>query len=109
MNISQIEGDETMNRGVRAVIHGKGTATSRVVDALTQMLRSGRFRPGDRLPSEWELVQQLQIGRSAVREAVRELAAQDLMNRARRRELLEVRLIVEPGAASLAASRATRV
>jgi GntR family transcriptional repressor for pyruvate dehydrogenase complex len=99
------------------------------------MLSSGEYRVGDRLPSEWELVRQLSVGRSAVREAMRELVTLDLVELRRgqgtfvlslrsdlllrpetfagsvdhaiRHELLEVRRIVEPGAAGLAASRAT--
>jgi GntR family transcriptional repressor for pyruvate dehydrogenase complex len=119
--------------------HGgrKASVTNQVVEAVFDMLRSGRFRTGDRLPSEWELVEQLGVGRSAVREAIRELAAlavvdvqpgrgtfvrslrPDLLlrpdgigpevDRALAREFLEVRQIIEPQAAALAAVRATAV
>lgn len=111
------------------------SVTDQVVEAVFTMLRSGRFRAGDRLPGEWELVEQLGAGRSAVREALRELAAlgvveiqpgrgtfvrslrPDLLvrpdrigaevTRASLREFLEVRRIIEPEAAALAAIRAT--
>jgi GntR family transcriptional repressor for pyruvate dehydrogenase complex len=110
------------------------SVTDQVIEAVLTLLRSGRYRIGDRLLSEWELVRQLGVGRSAVREALRELAAlgvvdihpgrgtfvrslrpdllmrPDLLapevNRALIREYLEVRQIVEPGAATLAAVRA---
>lgn len=113
------------------------SVTDQVVEAIFTMLRSGRFRTGDRLPGEWELVDQLGAGRSAVREALRELAAlgvveiqpgrgtfvrslrPDLLvrpellgpevDRALLREFLEVRQIVEPEAAALAALRANEV
>ncbi len=109
--------------------------TKQVVDALFNLLRSGEYREGDRLPSEWELVAQLKVGRSAVREAIRELSALGLvdvlpgkgtyvnslrpdllfrperfgreLDRAVSMEMLEVRLIIEPRGAALAAARAT--
>jgi GntR family transcriptional repressor for pyruvate dehydrogenase complex len=113
------------------------TVTRQVVDTLYQMLRSGEYVVGDQLPSEWELVETLQVGRSAVREAIRELVTlelvelrpgrgtyvrslrsdlllradsfNDLAETAVRRELLEVRRMLEPQAARLAAERATEV
>jgi len=111
------------------------TVTRQVVDAIYRMLRSGEYHVGDRLPSEWELVESLRVGRSAVREAIRELVTLDLVElkpgrgtyvrslrpdlllradsfndqaeSAVRRELLEVRSILEPQAALIAAERAT--
>jgi GntR family transcriptional repressor for pyruvate dehydrogenase complex len=109
--------------------------TRQVVDSLFDMLRSGEYRVGDQLPSEWELVARLDVGRSAVREAIRELVTlelvelrpgrgtfvrslrpdlllrpdtfDDVVASAVKRELLEVRRILEPEAAALAAERAT--
>ena len=37
------------------------------------MIREGQLRPGERLPSERDLAEQLQVGRSSVREALRVL------------------------------------
>lgn len=113
----------------------RGSATRRVADALFEMLRSGRYRVGDRLPSELELAATLGVGRSAVREGIRELVTLDLVELRRgrgtyvrslrgdllmrpetfddvvrsavSRELLEVRRIIEPEAAALAAIRST--
>jgi len=49
-----------------------------VVDTVTERLASliseGHIRPGERLPSEQELMAQLQVGRSSIREAIRGLA-----------------------------------
>lgn len=121
---------------------GMGSAVSRVsvtrqvVDILYEALHSGRYRPGDRLPSEHELAASLGVGRSALREAIRELLTLDLLEiRAGRGtfvrpmrpellldrssfhgvlnqriavELLEVRFAIEPEAAVLAARRATQ-
>ena len=113
----------------------KRKASHQVADALCGMLRSGSYRVGDRLPSEQELGAELGVSRSTVREAVRELSSlgvleirhgrgtfvrslrPDLLLRGDslldhsddriREELLEVRRIVEPEAAALAAIRAT--
>lgn len=46
---------------------------------ITDQILSGQVRPGDRLPPERELAQQLGISRGAVREAVRALQAQGLV------------------------------
>lgn len=109
------------------------TVTRQVVEALVELLRRDGVEVGDKLPSEWELVEQLGVGRSAVREAVRELATLELVEVRRGlgtfvrslkpelllraddfgsandtgvlRELLEVRTIIEPAAAALAAVR----
>ena len=116
-------------------VGGRRTVTRHVVDSLYQMLRSGEYMVGDRLPSEWSLVETLQVGRSAVREAIRELVTLDLVELrpgrgtyvrslrpdlllrsdsfsdlatdAVHRELLEVRRMLEPPAACLATQRAT--
>jgi DNA-binding FadR family transcriptional regulator len=113
----------------------KRNASHQVADAVCAMLRSGEYRVGDRLPSEQELGVELSVSRSTVREAVRELTAlgvleirhgrgtyvrslrPDLLLRSDslgeprndriREELLEVRGIVEPEAAALAAQRAS--
>ena len=41
-----------------------------VADRIEDMIRSGRFRPGDSLPSERELSEMFGVGRNAVREAL---------------------------------------
>lgn len=109
--------------------------THEVADAICRMLRSGRYQVGDRLPSEQELGEEYRVSRSAVREAIRELITLDLVeirpgrgtfvkllrpdlllradslgeesNDRVRHELLEVRLIMEPEAAAIAAKRAS--
>ena len=109
--------------------------THDVVDAICRMLRTGRYQLGTRLPGEHELATELRVGRSAVREAVRELITlnvleirpgagtfvrslrSDLLFRTDslghaldeqvRAELLELRRIVEPEASALAAQRAS--
>ncbi len=44
-----------------------------VLDELQRLISEGVFKPGDRLPSEKDLAEQLGVGRSSVREAMRVL------------------------------------
>jgi GntR family transcriptional regulator, transcriptional repressor for pyruvate dehydrogenase complex len=100
---------------------------------LRELVASGAFQPGERLPSERDLMEALGVSRTAIREGLRGLEALGLVTirhgsgvyvqdgvgpgRARRlpraararepRDLIEVRLIVEPEIAGLAALRRT--
>ncbi len=105
-----------------------------IAEQLTIMILQGELNPGDRLPSEQELMEQLSVGRSSVREAIRSLsvmglvdvrhgngvfvrsdsrffakamAQHPLMSSKTRQHLIEVREIIETGIAPLAAMRAT--
>lgn len=53
---------------------GSVSKTDAAVNALGDMIRSGRFSVGDRLPTEPELVAELGVSRGALREAVRALS-----------------------------------
>ena len=58
----------------------KGNALSvRAADEITQMITHGRFRPGDKLPTEPEFAQTLKISRTTLREALRILATRGLV------------------------------
>lgn len=50
-----------------------GRVFQRVVDHVQNAIATGELKPGDRLPSERELVEQFGIGRTSVREALRVL------------------------------------
>jgi DNA-binding FadR family transcriptional regulator len=124
--------------GARHGAHfGTGRPPSRRIvpqldEALRAMLRDGRWAPGERLPSEARLAAELGVGRSSVREAVRLLAHDGLLDvrhgsgtyaaeappaspaqrdlarllrRARLLEVHEVRRALEVEAARLAARR----
>ena len=107
-----------------------------VFDQTMTEIREGRLRPGDRLPTEHELVEMFQVSRSSVREALRSLVTlgmietrpgrgaivaakaqvplasmprHDLDNLERQAlfDLLEVREALETKAAVLAVERAT--
>lgn len=112
--------------------------TSRLYEQIVQQIEEsvlkGTLKPGDQLPAERELAQQLGVSRTAVREAVKALREKglveaysgrgtfitdgtthaarqsfDLMVKIGQQEssanLAELRLILEPGIAALAAER----
>lgn len=106
-----------------------------IVGQIHDFIRDGVLKPGDRLPAERELAERLEVGRSSVREAIRALELQGLVvsrpgagtfvtnesldtlmsiiasTRTGQVEALndifEVRHLLEPQIAGLAAQRAT--
>ena len=42
---------------------------NQVADQLMSLIADGQLKPGDRLPSEVELMKQFQVGRNSIREA----------------------------------------
>jgi DNA-binding GntR family transcriptional regulator len=91
------------------------TAVDRAVDTITEEVRQGRLVPGQRLV-ESDLVQTLRIGRGSVREALRRLEAQGIVestthrgsrirpiDRDELREIYEARSLIESEAARRAA------
>ena len=106
----------------------------KIADQLTEMISKRRFQPGDKLPNELELAEELQISRTTLREALRILSTRGLVE-ARRgigtfvtqsksihayydllkiqntnvttKELYEMRLMFEPQAAYYACLRAS--
>lgn len=106
-----------------------------VLDQMRRAIEAGQFRPGDRLPSERDMAEQLDVSRTTVRAAVSVLEREGLLvvkrgrgggfivrapqsdpdtarvmlmkNREAIRSAFEFRAIVESAAARLAASRRT--
>ena len=106
------------------------TLADRAADLLLDRIRSGEWELGERLPGETTLGPQLGVGRSTVREAIRQLAgggvltsrqgagvfvtaldaAEDwdvVLRRADVLSVIEARIAIEGEAASLAAQRRT--
>ena len=50
------------------------SVTSSIINRLTDLLISGELKPGDKLPTEMELAEQLGVGRNSVREAIKMLS-----------------------------------
>jgi GntR family transcriptional regulator, transcriptional repressor for pyruvate dehydrogenase complex len=112
---------------------------SRIYEHIVQQIRTlisdGSWRPGDQIPPERELAERFQVSRTSVREALRALEIQGVIEsrqgggtfvrsadpdvlipplaaailRGQRElvEVLEVRELIEPGVARYAAQRAT--
>jgi len=104
-----------------------------VAEQITFLIRNNTFTEGTRLPTEAELAARFQIGRSSVREAIKSLQMAGILTSSAGRgtfvsenaltaianadlgdiimdenslsELIEIRCIIEPAAAALAAER----
>lgn len=113
----------------------RASLADEVIDQLKCNIMEGILRPGDRVPSEKELCQQMGVSRTAVREAKQALVGMGLletrpgqgtfvrenvldvltesikwgfqMEKGSIQELIEARRIVEVASAGLAAERAT--
>jgi GntR family transcriptional repressor for pyruvate dehydrogenase complex len=110
------------------------TLTSQVIDYVVGLIKSGQVKPGERLPTEFDLTQTLGVSRTCVREAIKSLESLGLVSVRQRvgaivlepsssnllnaeqfsialqsqqtNDLLEFRKIMEVGLASLAAEKA---
>jgi GntR family transcriptional repressor for pyruvate dehydrogenase complex len=106
-----------------------------VVTQIHELIREGRFKAGDQLPSERELAETFKVSRTSVREALRALETQGLVisrtgtgnfvadlpieslvaplarmlieEKNALADVFELRKLIEPQIASLAAERAT--
>ena len=106
-----------------------------VVAQIHELIRAGKFKAGDQLPSERELAETFKVSRTSVREALRALEAQGLIisrtgmgnfvaelpieslvaplakllieGKTALADIFELRKLIEPHIASLAAERAT--
>jgi len=82
----------------------KVTLIESVTEQLLSLIRDGHLKQGDSLPSERELMEQLKVGRSSVREALRSLATM---------RVIEIRpgrgaFVRDPGLQDLVPSEALR-
>lgn len=53
--------------------------SERVSDRIKQMICSGEYLPGEKLPNEQELMDTLNVSRSTVREAIKQLESQNIL------------------------------
>lgn len=108
------------------------TLPDKIAEDIKSTILEGRLKPGDRLPTERELAEQFNVGRTTIREALKALAAMGLITRTREgtivnadvrsffrdplirklilehitiRELIEARRLLEVQLAGLAAER----
>lgn len=55
------------------------TITTQVIEHLLGLIRSGQCKPGDRLPTEKQLTEELAVSRTCVREAIKSLESLQLI------------------------------
>jgi GntR family transcriptional repressor for pyruvate dehydrogenase complex len=55
------------------------TVSEKIAEQIIELVTTGRLRPGDRLPSERDLMEQLHVSRSPIREALRSLSLVGLL------------------------------
>src|SRR5439155_6542774 len=101
-----------------------------VMVRLAGLLQQGRLKPGDRLPSERALAERLRVSRATIREALRAMQLKGLivsrhgagsfivggrpeelanaLHHLALQDIFELRLLIEPSIAALAAERANR-
>jgi GntR family transcriptional regulator, transcriptional repressor for pyruvate dehydrogenase complex len=107
----------------------------KIVDEIEEMVVAGQLKPGDQLPSERQLAERFKVSRPAVREAIKVLSEKQLvtvywgkgivvnhpslvtfrapldllvkLGKTSLPQLIEVRRMIEPEIAALAAARAT--
>ncbi len=65
--------------GEFAALSRQPTLSTRVTEQLLDAIATGRFRPGDRLPSERDLSEQFGVSRTVIREALRLLDAKGVL------------------------------
>lgn len=113
----------------------RSSVVQRVIDRLTEAMLNGELKPGDRIPTEMELSEQLGVARNSIREAVKilvyigvlEIRRADgtfvcngfseslidpmiygiILNQQNEQELNELRAMVESGVMRLAIDKCT--
>jgi len=55
--------------------NGKKTITQQIIEEISSYIREGELNSGDKLPSEKELRERFEVGRSSIREALHALVA----------------------------------
>lgn len=111
------------------------TRTEQAAEELIELIRKKNYTPGDKLPTEAELSELLQVGRNTVREALRLLVSRNIVvvrqgsgtflsekqgvsddpfgfslagdHQKLTKDLIQVRIMLEPPIAALAAQNAT--
>lgn len=119
---------------LKSVHSSKKRLPELVAEQIKELIAKGKLNAGEKLPNEFEMADQLQVGRGSIREAVKILVSQNVLEIQRGRgtfvcektgvlddplgfwmiedkgrlalDLCEVRLMLEPEIAALAAERA---
>lgn len=121
--------------GLESIHNNRKLLPEQAADSIVNIIVNGEFSKGDQLPNEFQLAQQLNVGRGTVREAMKILVSRNVVEIRRGTgtfvadkpgvvedplgltfindkdklayDLCELRLILEPAIAAMAAERAT--
>lgn len=134
-----MNGKNADNAGTQPVLktlnHSQKLLPQRVADQITEMIADRQLQAGDKLPNEFDMASQLNVGRGTIREAVKILVSRNVVEIRRGSgtfvcdnpgvledpfgfafvedkqklalDLCEFRMVVEPEMAAMAAERAT--
>lgn len=58
---------------------GQKTIVDQIINELTESIIKGDYKPGSKLPSEFELMEELQVSRNSLREAMKILSAMGIV------------------------------
>jgi GntR family transcriptional regulator, transcriptional repressor for pyruvate dehydrogenase complex len=121
--------------GLKTVQKDGRPLAERVADEIAQLIEKNEYKKGERLPNEFQLAESLNVGRGTIREAIKLLASKNIVeirrglgtfvtektglvndplglhfveNKERLAvDLMELRMMIEPEIAALAAERAS--
>lgn len=123
------------NKGINNVNKSTKSLVEQTSERIIQLIIDNDWSVGDKLPNEYELAEKLEVGRSTLREAIKALVSRNILEIRRGAgtfisqkcgiaddplgltfvknkfklalDLLEVRFMIEPSIASIAAVKAT--
>jgi len=84
-----------MNESFEGVLLRKEKLSNQVKEVLKQAILEGKFKPGDKLPPETQLVDQLKVSKVTIREALNEMESEGLIEK--RRGIYGGSFVAQPG------------
>lgn len=129
-------GKKAEGRKLKSIDSNNKLLPEKVSEQIVQLISDRKLKAGEKLPNEFEMAEQLNVGRGTIREAVKILVSRNVVEIKRGRgtfvsetpglmddplgfafmedkkslalDICEVRMMIEPEIAALAALRATR-
>ncbi len=84
-----------MSESFEGVLLRKEKLSNQVKEVLKQAILEGKFKPGDKLPPETQLVDQLKVSKVTIREALNEMESEGLIEK--RRGIYGGSFVAQPG------------
>lgn len=129
-------GKKAEGRKLKSIDSNNKLLPEKVSEQIVQLISDRKLKAGEKLPNEFEMAEQLNVGRGTIREAIKILVSRNVVEIKRGRgtfvcetpglmddplgftfikdkstlalDICEVRMMIEPEIAALAALRATR-